>query len=416
MQIKNSDGNINSTCYWSGIYPEFPINKLDICAQFADKLLCYDTCIITYEDYLFLVGVLGFKTVHTLYYEGAIEIYNNKGVKASITNVAENDPFILNFSFNNTMDPEKVIAEYQRIYNTEFNSEFNSQMIKILGDAKQVDFGDAFIRTLNEETTSDLNNPKITQKLGLLNGGKITDKDHDFNQFLYNRIAYLNLYMSLGNALSLNNIMLPAVIQDLLDVKLGAYSIYNNHEQYTAFTSITEYAGIEDTSKLISNGILNFSDIIKIRNNKHSAEFRSWLEKICRSGFSSSSEVNDYVQLYNTAVKEGVKLKDTKESIILKSLKFAVPTAIGCIPTPITAGASLLMNTSLFIKDIVKKNFKPNIFIDDFLKEEISNKMNESKLRTENANFIKLYGKISPNEKCPCGSNKKYKKCHGIFR
>ena len=32
---------------------------------------------------------------------------------------------------------------------------------------------------------------------------------------------------------------------------------------------------------------------------------------------------------------------------------------------------------------------------------------------TEKKNIIRKHGKIGRNSKCPCGSGKKYKRCHG---
>jgi len=417
LRQKLTNGDEKSTCFWTGIYPELPINKLDYCAKFADKLLYYDTSIITTDDFLFLVSVLGFKIVNELLDDRAIEIYNNRSCKTSISTMATDEPFILNFSFDRKIDSEEKILEYQRNYRTVFEAQNRSQMLKIIDDAKLINIDDDWINLLNNETASDLMNVKIIGKLGLINDGKIIDRDHDYNQFLYNRIAYLNLYMALGKFLSLNNILLPEDLQKLLDVKLGAYIRYNSSIEHKAYSSITKYAGITDIYKLLQDNTIDYSDIIKIRKHKHSGEFRKWLESLTKSSLpASSNEVVDYVQLYNNAVKEGVKLERKAETILTKSIKFAIPTILGSIPIPEATIVSELVSASLFINDIFEYKFRPNVFIDDCLGGEIGKKINQKMLYDENAYYIYLHGKIPLNVACPCGSGVKYNKCHGLYR
>lgn len=227
---------------------------------------------------------------------------------------------------------------------------------------------------LNEETIKDFNNKGITGILGLINDGKIINRDIDYNQFLYNRLAYLNLYLSIGNELKIKDVALPIV----------------------------------DISSLVSNSILSFNDIFEIRKNKKSIDFRMWIEKP-----SSSSETRDIVEMYNQANSFGDILNVSREKNHMKTLKFAVPTIVGFIPL-VGGYISNLIGTKMYISDMVNNNYKPRIFVESYLKELIDRRKIEYKIRSENDYFIKVYGKISRNYSCPCGSGKKYKKCHGV--
>lgn len=411
IQYHMTNSSAFSTCYWTGIYPELDVEKFHVCAQFADALLCYDTCILTLNDYLYLISVLGFDIVNALLNEGAIEIYNNRDIKASIYSMTENDPLILYFTMEDKFNPEVKIREYQRIYNVSYNQKIIGMMQKALESSKQIAIEETWINTLNEEILNDLNNKKIITQLGLVNDGRIYDRDHDYNQFLYNRIAYLNLYMALGNTFSMNNILLPAEIQGLLDVKLGAYINSNNKDLFNAYSAITHYEGVLDIPKLLIDRTLNFYDIIRIRNNKHSREFRNWIEES-----SDKSSTIETIEHYNTAIFESAKIIK-RESIIPKILKFVIPTGLGLIPNnTATLVASTLIGTSLFVKDLFDNKFRPNIFINDILKEEIGKKMNENMFRAENAYYIHKYGEILPDSNCPCNSGMIYKKCHGFYK
>jgi hypothetical protein len=404
-----TDGSVKSTCYWSGIYPNLDISDNMKCAKLLEKLLCYDTCLITVDDFLFLVKTFGIDAMNLLIKDGAFEIYNNLGIKVAIANISENDPLILNFSVDKAFDPEVHASEYQRIYNVKYDDKTLDGINKILIATSCINIDDKWIHNLNKEIENDLNNATITSKLGLINDGKIINRDHDYNQIMYNRIAYLNLYMALGNKLKLSDIMLPVEIQNLLDVKLGAYIKTQNSIINDSFTSIVEYAGVYDIFNLFESNVINFADIIRIRNNKKSIDFRRWLEQTVRS-----ATLPDIVELYNAAIKEGVVLRGPKESTILKTLKFAVPKAIGFIPI-VGGPISNIIDTSLFAKDIFSNNYKPSIFIEECLKKEIADRMNEHRICSENDYYVKIHGKIPVNSRCPCGSSKKYKKCHGRY-
>lgn len=173
LRVQLADGRVKSTCYWSGIYPNLNISDNMKCAKLAENLLCYDTCLITIDDFLFLVNTLGIDIVNSLINEGALEVYNNNGMKAAITNMSDNDPFIINFSFNKTFDPEEYIREYQRIYNIQYDDKVVNCMTTLLSSTSFINVEESWIKNLNNEITNDLSNPLIIKNIGLVNDGSI---------------------------------------------------------------------------------------------------------------------------------------------------------------------------------------------------------------------------------------------------
>lgn len=403
-----TDNSFKSTCFWSGIFPNIDSNDIKTCALFLEKLLCYDKATITVDDYLFLARNLESDLLKALMDDGAIEIYNNYGIKASMSSFSDEDPITLSFYSNKSFDPEKHLAEYQRIYNYEFSDVNLRSILTNLTKLKSIDVNEEWIKTLNEETLKDFNNKGITANLGLINDGKIINRDRDYNQFLYNRLAYLNLYLSIGNELKIKDVALPVEIQKLLDAKIGAYVKSPNANIHNEYAQIIEESGIVDISSLVTNKILSFNDIFKIRKNKKSIDFRVWLEKA-----SSSSETRDIVEMYNQANFFGDILNVSREKNYIKTLKFAVPTLVGFIPL-VGGYISNVIGTKMYISDMVNNNYRPRIFVESYLKELIDRKMLEYKTRSEKDYFLKVYGEITRNDSCPCGSGKKYKKCHGV--
>ena len=402
-----ADNSLKSTCFWSGIYPTIDSNNIKTCALFLEKLLCYDKAMITVDDYLFLARNLESDLLKALMDDRAIEIYNNYGIKAGMSSFTDEDPIILGFYQNKSFDSEKYLVEYQRIYNYKFSDVNLKSILNNLTKLKSIDVNEGWIKALNEEIIKDLNNRAIIENLGLINDGKIINRDRDYNQFLYNRLAYLNLYLSIGNELKIRDVALPVEIQTLLDAKIGAYIKSPNTNIHDGYTQIIEETGIMDMSLLVTNGVLSLYDIFEIRKDKKSIDFRIWLKKA-----SSSSETRDIVEMYNQANSLGDILNVSREKNYMKTLKFVVPTLVGFIPL-VGGCISNLIGTKMYISDMVNSNYKPKIFVESYLKELIDHKMLEYKIRSENDYFIKVHGKISRNDSCPCGSGKKYKKCHG---
>ena len=399
------DGKKFSTCYWSGIYPRLDVEDLKNCSFLANMLLCYDTCIVTVDDYLYLVKTLGYDIVNTMLREDAIQIYNNQELRASIFAQSDELPMILQFSRNSTITPDVKVREYQKIYGISYQDKYKPNLEKDIDEALEIKLDTAWFDLLNQEISTDLQNPKLLSRLELVNAGKIIDRDSDHNQYLYNRIAYLNQFLAIRNQLGITNMLLPPEIQELLDVKLGAFLSAPSMPVYTNFSSIIRGENISDLSSLVADNILSFEDILRIRQSKHSVDFRKWLD-----ASTLTSPDKDIIDLYNSAVKEGIPL-EVHETIPKKIFKWAVPLALDAIPFGNTLNG--ILGAISLVTDIFPKKFYPNIFINDHLKKEIDEKMLKNKFHTENKSFIQKYGVIQRNTPCPCGSNKKYKNCHG---
>lgn len=407
LQAKMKNNSLKSTCFWSGIYPNIDNNDEDKCALFLEKLLFYDKAIITIDDYLFLARNLERDLLKAFMDDDAIEIYNNYGIKAGMSSFTDDDPITLIFHSNKSFDSEKYIEDYQRINDYKFSDVNLKSILNSMAQLRTIDVNEEWIKMLNEETMHDFSNKCLTEKLGLINDGKIINRDKDYNQFLYNRLAYLNLYLSIGNELKIKDVALPFELQTLLDSKVGAYIKSPNTNIHDGYTQIIEHSGIVDISSLVKDRVLSFNDIFEIRKNKKSIDFRNWLEKT-----SSSPERRNIVEMYNQANTFGDILNEPSEKKYMKTLKFAVPTLVGFIPI-VGGPISNVIGTKMYISDMIKNDYKPRIFVESYLKKLINHKMLEYKIRSENEYFIKRHGKISRNVSCPCQSGKKYKRCHG---
>ena len=407
--------NFASTCFWSGIYPSITNEKEVAYTEISDKLLCYDTCYVSINDYLYLVKMIGINTVNSLVSEGAIKIIDDKEIKIAVFDIKPNGSRLISFDSNHNLDLEKNVREYYRIQGININDNEYPKIIKNILSAKKIENHTSMISSLNEEISNDLLNPNIIDNLGLINNGVIVDRDNDYNQFLYNRIAYLNLYLYIINNLEINNLILPPEIQILFNVKTGAYINSNYQKELEVFSNICEVNNIANIPKAIQEKALDFNDILRIRTNKHAVEFRKWLEVICTKGSSSNLETQDLSKLYNEACNNKGKFEIIWEKKYIKTLKFAIPALLSLLPDPVTATiGGTTAGAAIFVTDtILAKKYRPNMFIDEYLKEYVDDKLTTMKREQENKYFIQQIGNIQRNELCPCGSGLKHKKCHG---
>ena len=66
-----------------------------------------------------------------------------------------------------------------------------------------------------------------------------------------------------------------------------------------------------------------------------------------------------------------------------------------------------------FILNKVAQGWHPNFFLDDNVKATIDAKIKENEEDAKEAVRQERFKGVGRNDPCPCGSGKKFKKCHG---
>ena len=97
-------------------------------------------------------------------------------------------------------------------------------------------------------------------------------------------------------------------------------------------------------------------------------------------------------------------------SKVANAVRFVACSAIGIVNTVSGIAVSALDS---FILNKIVQGWHPNFFLDEQLKERIDkcikNKKEVEKMELLNERFKG----VGRNDLCPCGSGKKFKKCHG---
>ena len=264
-------------------------------------------------------------------------------------------------------------------------------------DDNGVKIGDVnkITETINQETTQDIFCPQFLQDPNLYRIGKNGTLEYNLQGRI--RMQELNKTAVLAATLHIDNIKTDAAIKDLLLRKTSSAFSKEFHYGIDALNHIEQQKGFPDLGKLFVDKIIDLDDILQLRESFHNKIFRYWINN------TDYDEKKIRMEVMNS-------VHNILGSKICNPLRFLGTNIIGiCGFLPgLTASAF-----DSFILDKISKGWHPNFFLDDVLKRRIDKcieKNNQIKLKEKAANAFKGIGR---NDPCPCGSGKKFKKCHG---
>lgn len=155
--------------------------------------------------------------------------------------------------------------------------------------------------------------------------------------------------------------------------------------------------GIPNLIELYEKKILAIEDIIEVREDYHGRKFRDF--------YLSNDYNEEKIKHEIFSYKENSKFK-----IISDNLRFYIPNIIGLGNTWTGIGAGL---ADKYLLSNLLKEWTPNFFLDNILKEKIDSKIKAEDLMKKKELLKKTFPNTGRNDKCPCGSGKKFKKCCG---
>ena len=149
--------------------------------------------------------------------------------------------------------------------------------------------------------------------------------------------------------------------------------------------------------QLFVDKIIKLDDLLRIRDNFNGKIFRYW-----------------------------AKTTDYEEEVMRQEIMNSVNNILGarCLQ-PIRMLACNLIGIGGFLPgvaasafdsyvlDKVLKGWHPNFFLDNELKRIIDKCVEENNKANKDAFREQMFKGVGRNDPCPCGSGKKYKKCHG---
>lgn len=271
------------------------------------------------------------------------------------------------------------------------------QTILYLIEENHVDIGNIndIITKTNNETDKDISN------LTFINDKEFyrirEDGKLEYNMLSRIRLHKLNMDVVLAAILNINNIKMDAAIKKLMLQKTASVFNKDIYIGTDALIRIEQQKGFPDLGELFIKRIINLDDILKLRENFNNKIFRYWVKK---SKYDEKLMQQEIMNSINSII--GSKL--------LTPIRFIGTNLIGL--TGFIPGLAASAFDS-FILDKISKGWHPNFFLDEVLKKKIDECIEREHNRTLKEKKEKIFKNVGRNDPCPCGSGKKFKKCHG---
>lgn len=193
------------------------------------------------------------------------------------------------------------------------------------------------------------------------------------------------------------NIKTDAAINELILHKTTSVFSKSIHCGTDVIQRIEQEKGFPDLGELFINNKINLDDILKLRDNFQNKIFRYWVKK------SESDELLIRKEIMNS-------VDNIIGSKLTNPLRFIGSNLIGLLGFIPGLAASAFDS---FILDKISKGWHPNFFLDDVLKKKIDKCIDNYDNKRKIEKIKSTFSGVGRNDLCPCGSGKKFKKCHG---
>ena len=269
------------------------------------------------------------------------------------------------------------------------------KLILLGAESKVVTIDTEFVSNqVFRETNYDLKNNNLTENLGVSSPNRSQIKIQDTLKIL--RLLHINSGLVYSSIRKCDNVLIDGAIKSIINYKFSPVLNIKGTSINDVFHDISNKKGIPDVSDLYIKGVLSIQDVIGLIENFNGKKFRVWLHE------------NDYDQ--TEIIRQLMANTGSINLNVSKGIRFLVSNSIGLI-NPMAGIASAVVDSYLI--DKILDGWHPNFFLDNTLKSQIDKKIQEYELKKRNESIKKAFPKTGRNDPCPCGSGKKFKKCHG---
>ena len=282
---------------------------------------------------------------------------------------------------------EPLQAEWSVIEKTFYHKNIGgkeAQALLYLIDEKKKVIDQEKIKELTlKETQNDLGNEQFVTENSILR--KIL------------RLHELNTIAVTAGLLGADALKTDGKISELMNRKCVSVLCDKYKDGVTSIQSVLHKKGFPDLGELFYNHVIDLEDILKLRNSLQGKLFRYWAMK---DAYDEAEMQKDIMNSVHTVL--GSKISG--------AIRFAACSAIGVFNTLSGIAASA---TDSFILNRILQGWHPNFFLDDKVKERIDECINVKEKEAQKVLLRERFKGVGRNDPCPCGSGKKFKRCHG---
>ena len=246
-----------------------------------------------------------------------------------------------------------------------------------------------------KETLNDLKNEQFVTENSILRKDKLGLTE--FHQLNILRLHELNTVAVTAGLLGADALKTDGEISELMNRKCASVFRDKLKDGVSSIQSILHKKGFPDLGELFYNHVIDLDDILKLRNCLQGTLFRYWAMK---DTYDEAEMQKDIMNSVHTVL--GSKISGV--------IRFLACSAIGVFNTASGIAASAIDS---FILNRILQGWHPNFFLDDKIKARIDECIAEKEKDAQKVLLQERFKGVERNDLCPCGSGKKFKRCHG---
>lgn len=279
---------------------------------------------------------------------------------------------------------------HQRIGGTDAQA-----LLYLIDEKKKVVDQERVMELALKETQNDLNNQQFATDNSILRTNRYGLTE--FHQLNILRLHELNTISVTAALIDADALKTDGQISELMSQKCASVFSEKLRDGVSSIQSILRKKGFPDLGELFVNKVIDLEDVLKLRDSLQGKLFRYWAIK----------DEYDEAQMQQDIMNSVHNVLGTKLS---NAVRFAACNTLGLFSAISGVAASAFDS---FILNKVAQGWHPNFFLDDNVKATIDAKIKEKEEEANEALMQERFKGVGRNDPCPCGSGKKFKRCHG---
>lgn len=319
--------------------------------KFFLSLLLHEVVYLRHQDYLDCLNLIGFENMMELMKDDAVRVvydvhdftYSYRDARWQLSSMMRLAPLrdivdgysSIECESKGTQDELRRLTEKHRVF----------------FDVNPVDGAtDEYANLIINEASRDVEEESLALQFGFSPNGTLTAE-----KALYAlRICDVLTGYSMQRQLGVETILQDAFALDYVNHKILLAGQKDRSVQ--CFETILEHKGVPDIYELYKNGLIDFQDVLAIRNSSQAGLFRRWIRE------KQYDEREVMIEL----------LKPCKSSIQSRFVSFIVPTSLGLINPAL--GIFAAAGESFFLKMLADR-WNPKLFLDESLSAFLDQKI-----------------------------------------
>ncbi len=213
------------------------------------------------------------------------------------------------------------------------------------------------------------------------------------------RLQELNKTCAIAAFLNADSIRCDGEINTLLSKKTDSIVSNKFPDGISSLNRILYDKKFPELGSLFVDRIISLDELLKLRHNFQGKLFRYWLNQ---KEYEEREMRSEIMNTTNTVLGNRIS----------QFVRWMGCNMLGIINTPLGVVASTIDS---FILNKISAGWHPNFFLDNRVKKLIDESMKRHEEKEKRARYKQTFNKVGRNDKCPCGSGKKFKHCHGKF-